>query len=112
MGRSYSRALKKAGYNLATLSDWDAPAYQFSPEHIEIMAQAEHELWRKDQRANGWRYASAEKNLAAKTHPDMVSWEELSHAEQEKNRRLVANIPAFLGRAGFQVVKIRTLPAE
>ena len=104
--------LQTAGYNLAPLSDWDAPSFQFSPEQVETMAQAEHELWRKDRRADGWRYASEEKNLAAKTNPNMVSWEALSHDEQEKNRRLVANIPAFLGQAGFQVVKNRSLPVD
>jgi len=97
--------LKRVGYNLAPLSDWDAPSFQFSPEHVESMAQSEHGLWCEDRRADGWGYAPAGKNLEAKTHPDLVSWEALSQEEQEKNRMLVRNIPAFLGRAGFQVVK-------
>jgi hypothetical protein len=100
--------LKQVGYSLAPLMDWDAPSFQFSPEQVEAMAQSEHELWYKERLADGWSYAPESKNLGAKTHPDVVSWEALSQEEQEKNRNLVRNIPAFLGRAGFQVVKIKT----
>ena len=69
------------------------------------MAQLEHELWCKDRIADGWRYAPEEKNLDAKTNPDLVVWEHLSDDEREKNRVLVSSIPAFLGRAGYQVIQ-------
>jgi hypothetical protein len=100
--------LKQIGYNLVPLSDWDAPSIEFSTEQVESMAQSEHKLWCTDRRAEGWRYAPDEKNLEAETNPDLVSWEALSEEEQEKNRMLVRNIPAFLGRVGFQIVKRQT----
>lgn len=102
--------LKSSGYTLGPLSDWDAQSYQFEPAEVERMAQSEHELWCKDRQADGWRYAPGDKNLEAKTNPDLVSWEALAEIEREKDRLLVRNIPAFLGRAGFQVVKIRLAP--
>lgn len=101
--------LKQAGYNMIPLRDWDAPSFQFSLEQVEAMAQFEHDLWCKDRQADGWSYAPDRKNLDAKTNPDLVSWDALSQEEQEKNRMLVRNIPSFLGRAGFQVVKKKPL---
>jgi hypothetical protein len=95
------------GYSSAPLSDWDAPVFQFTPDEIEILARMEHELWCTDKVADGWQYSSAPKDTDAKTHPDLVSWEHLSELEREKNRLLVANIPAFLGRAGYQVANQR-----
>jgi hypothetical protein len=97
--------LKSIGYVSVRLSDWDAPFLQFAPEQVERLAQLEHDLWCKDRLADGWRYAPEEKILKAKIHPDLVSWEHLSEDERENNRILVRNIPAFLGRAGFQVMK-------
>jgi hypothetical protein len=102
--------LKWSGCTLAPLRDWDAPSYQFTAEQVEGMARLEHELWCKDRLADGWRYAPEAKSLEAKTNPDLVSWERLSKAEKEKNRLLVRSIPAFLGRAGFQVAIIPQTP--
>ena len=101
--------LKSIGYTSAPLSDWDAPTFQFTPDQVESLAQMEHELWCKDRLADGWHYSPEEKNLAAKTHPDLVSWERLSEKERQKNRMVVSNIPTFLGRAGFQVIVQKAL---
>ena len=97
--------LKSIGYAAVSLSDWDAPSFQFTAEQAEHLAQLEHELWCKDRLADGWLFAPKEKNLEAKTNPDLAAWEQLSEDERKKDRDLVSSIPAFLGRAGFQVVK-------
>jgi hypothetical protein len=101
--------LKLIGYKLGPLSDWDAPSFQFTPAQVEGMARSEHELWCKDRVEDGWRYGPV-KSLETKTSPDLVSWEHRSEAEREKDCLLVRNIPAFLGRAGFQVAKMRLDP--
>jgi len=97
--------LQSIGYASMPLSNWDAPAVQFKTDQVERMAQLEHDLWCQDQLADGWRYAPDEKNPEAKTHPDLVAWEQLSKDERKKKRGMVRSIPAFLGQAGFQVVK-------
>lgn len=94
-----------AGYSITPLVDWDAPSMKLPDEIVEQMARDEHQWWRADRESQGWRYAAGKKDAAALTHPDLVDWEVLPEAEQEKNRLLVRQIPMFLGRAGFQLAK-------
>ena len=101
--------LQRIGCSSVPMREWDAPTVQLSAEQVELLAQLEHELWCQDRQADGWRYAPEEKNLEAKTNPALVSWEHLPEKERETNRVLVENLPAFLGRAGFQVVKQETM---
>ena len=99
--------LNEAGYELVPLSDWDAPAIQLTTGQVESLAQMEHELWCKDKLADGWRFAPEEKSPEARTNPNLVAWEHLAEDQRQKNREMVRSIPAFLGRAGFQVVKTK-----
>jgi hypothetical protein len=100
--------LKTAGYQLGPLVDWDAPSMTFtSDELVERLARLEHDLWRQDKVADGWRYTPGTKNLTEKTNPALVSWDELTEEEQAKNRMLVKGIPAFLGQAGFQLIPVQ-----
>jgi hypothetical protein len=97
--------LKAIGCGIAPLTDWESVFYQFSSSEIELMARMEHENWMQHLQSNGWTYAPGEKNLGQKTHPDLLSWEDLPEAEKEKNLNTVREIPRFLSRAGFQVEK-------
>lgn len=55
----------------------------------------------------GWKYAKA-MNKAKKLHKDLVSWHDLPHDEQEKDRGLVRGIVAeILTKAGYTMVKLR-----
>jgi hypothetical protein len=95
--------LNSIGYMIAPLTDWEAVSFEFTPEEIELMAQMEHEDWTKQLKSEGWTYSPMVKNPDKKTHPDLVSWVELTETEKEKNRSTVQEIPRFLARAGFQV---------
>ncbi len=98
--------LKEAGYEILPVTDWDVPIAQFSQEEAGRMAVREHALWCQARRDGGWRYAPGAQDLDARTHPNLVPWESLPDADQEKNRSLVLGIPAFLGRVGFQVCRV------
>jgi hypothetical protein len=95
--------LKQAGYGIVALTDWDIPLLQFSVDEVEFMAGLEHNIWCQEKQAGGWRYAQGAPDSAAKTDPDLVQWELLPETVKAKKRMLIDEIPAFLGRAGFQI---------
>ena len=95
--------LKAIGCGIGPLRDWEAPNFEFTPQEIEAMARLEHERWSQERRAAGWRYALGERDEVRKTHPSLVSWEELPDSEKEKNRITVRELPRLLARAGFEV---------
>lgn len=61
----------------ATIERLCADGYETTPE-------TEHESWMRAYQAMGWRYGP-ERDVAAKTHPDMVPFEKLPRSEQEKD---------------------------
>jgi len=95
--------LQAVELNITRLVDWDAPALPLGAEDVEHMGRLEHQLWSAEKLRGGWHYAEGPKDAQARTNPDMVDWEHLSEPEKEKNRQFVRGIPAFLGRAGYQI---------
>lgn len=73
-------------------------------EEIERLARMEHERWMSRRRDLGWFYAM-KRTDAAKRHPDMVGWNELSEASRDKDRTAVRAIPSQLHAAGFAIVR-------
>lgn len=67
---------------LRTIERVCADGYETTPE-------AEHESWMQAYAAMGWRYGVV-RDLAAKTHPDMVPFEQLPPAEREKDAVFLA----------------------
>lgn len=51
--------------------------------------QAEHDSWRRAYIDMGWRYGPI-RDVVAKTHPDMVSYDELLPVEREKDAVFLA----------------------
>jgi hypothetical protein len=97
--------LDRAGYAIMPLIDWDAGSYSFSKAEIELMARIEHQHWISERGANGWTYAPGSPDPINKTHPDLITWEELPERAREKDRQTVTSIPKILARAGYQIYK-------
>jgi len=96
-----TQELKAFGYTIVSLTDWDSDTFTFPPEKLEAMAREEHQRWCEEKREAGFKYAPGEKT--GKTHPDLVSYDDLSEEAKEKDRNMVQGIPKFLLKAGFQV---------
>jgi len=94
--------LDGAGYQVSPLQDWDAGKRSFSKVELRQMASMEHDLWCKEKRAAGWRFAP-ERDSARRTHPDLVAWEDLPESERQKNEAFIRRLPALLARLGFQI---------
>jgi hypothetical protein len=75
----------------------------FSEAEIDRLAQLEHNRWRADRKASGWRYAPDRDNEHL-LHPGIQPWNELAPGLRQRNQELVRDIPAILSDAGFQIV--------
>jgi hypothetical protein len=95
--------LDRIGCDLRRVADLgSAEPFAFTPDEVEFMARAEHERWMRERRAEGFTFGSV-KDLAAKRHPDLVPWEDLTEETRQKDRDTVLGMPAFLARAGFAI---------
>lgn len=81
-------------------------AIAFSPEEIEIMAEAEHERWNDLKRVQGYTYAPGKKDDVAKTHPCLLPWSDLPENEKDKDRDTVKAIPTFLESVGYEIFRL------
>lgn len=88
-GQPYN--LRPTDAQLASLRD---AAARFA-EHPDMTPEQNHENWMRYKLANGWRHGPT-KDEAAKTHPDLVPFDELPEVEKRKDvmdleaRRLAA----------------------
>jgi hypothetical protein len=101
-----SAYLLTAGYGIKPLSDWDAAAFQFMSEEVELMARLEHNRWMEERINLGWRYGPGQKNPKDKTNPSLVEWESLPSSVKGENLRRINKLPAVLAEGGFQVYRI------
>lgn len=98
--------LKAVNRGITPLTDWAVKKDEFSSEETEYLARLEHERWCAELRRTGWTYAAGKKDTAARTHPALVTWEELPEADKQKNRVAVIQMPIFLAQAGLQIYHI------
>jgi hypothetical protein len=97
--------LKSVNCGITLLDDWDEEDFVFNSVELEELARREHERWIEERRKAGWSFASGPKDLARKTNPDLVPWEQLSEEARKKDLDSVGAIPRLLAQAGFQVCR-------
>lgn len=96
--------LHKIGCYIAPLTEIDYDPI-FTANEIEIMAKMEHEHWCEEKLIKGWNYDSGPKNPKKKTHPSLISWEDLPYVEKEKDRNTIRKMPEYLSKTGFQIFR-------
>ena len=102
--------LKAVNCDMAVSSDWSVPAFCFSPQEIELLAEMEHARWVRERLAAGWRPGPA--NPVKKTSPLLVPWSELPEAEKDKDRVSMRNLPLIVAKAGFQIFRLKSEAGE
>ena len=104
--------LKRAGYKVAILNDWEA-SFEFESEEIVKMASALHELWIEERIGKGWAYAPGVKNDHARTNPYLISYNDLPDREKQFNLDIIKMLPGLFNRIGIQIElpKVRKKPA-
>jgi len=75
----------------------------FTPEVIEKLAEAAHEIWKEAKFRDGWSYATIT-NKEKKEHSCLIPYKELNEADEQSDRDLAAGIPAILEKAGYEII--------
>lgn len=99
-----SRKLAAIGCRMVPTTALETPPFALSDEEVERLGELEHERWMSERQADGWVYGPV-KDEAAKTHPAIVRWGQLSEAVKDLDRDTVRNIPAFLAGVGYAVLR-------
>jgi hypothetical protein len=69
----------------------------------ERLARQIHDLWAARRLAEGWRYG-LRRDDAAKTHPGLVAYEELSESEKEYDRQTALEALRTIVALGYRIV--------
>ena len=70
----------------------------------ELLAKHTHDVWAQQRLAEGWRHGPT-RNDARKEHPNLVPYEELSHEEQEYDRRTSLQTLQAIIALGYRIQK-------
>ena len=98
--------LEKIRCGIMVLTDWEKPHFEFTSGEIEFLAKEEHLRWMQEKTHSGYRYGVA-RNNETREHPSMVSWDQLSESEKEKDRNAVRTIPGILSKVDLQIVRFQ-----
>lgn len=99
-------ASRLAAAGLKTIPSPDRPIHLLvlNPAEVEALAKHEHERWRTERIARGFRHGP-KKDEQARTHPLLRDWETLSPEDQAYNLADNARLPFVLARADLEVVR-------
>jgi hypothetical protein len=109
--RRIPAVLAKAGLALRRAGEGAEPALadvdlrRLLEQGMERLAEAEHNGWMAHMAGDGWRHGAV-RDDAAKRHPSMIPYAQLSEAEKEKDRNNVRYYPDFAASAGHRVVRV------
>nr|WP_062339860.1 RyR domain-containing protein [Herbidospora sakaeratensis] len=80
------------------------PAAVLTEGEVERLARVEHVRWTLARLAAGWRPGPVH-DAAARRHPDLVPWEDLTEDARDKDRSTLRALPAVLAVAGLRIVR-------
>lgn len=73
-------------------------------ELTELLARNAHEVWARQRISEGWSHGPS-RDDAARKHPDLVPYAELTEAEKEYDRKLAVETLKVITALGFRIVK-------
>ena len=68
----------------------------------ELLAESTHDHWALQRMTEGWTYGP-ERNDTAKTHPDLVPYNELADSEKEYDRKSAMETLKAILSLGFKI---------
>lgn len=71
---------------------------------VEEMAKNVHEVWAQTRISQGWSFGE-ERNDAAKKHPCLVPYEELSEEEKTYDRNTSVQTLKLILKLGFKIIE-------
>jgi serine phosphatase RsbU (regulator of sigma subunit) len=98
--------LLSIGYKIRPVQKgYKAVTLHLNEAEIETMSYVEHIRWCWDKRLNGWIYGNVKDN-SNKIHPGLITYQELSEPEKEKDRELVRLIPSLLQDIDYEAYPV------
>ncbi|MFM6830768.1 MAG: RyR domain-containing protein, partial [Novosphingobium sp.] len=104
----YQLKLRDIGCRTIARNDRRFPAFRLRQNEEEDLARAEHDRWMVAKLADGWRYGPV-RDDAARLHPDIVPFDDLSEAIKDLDREQVRVITRIVARQGSTVVRVLEL---
>jgi hypothetical protein len=95
----YELKLRDIGARLVPL-EGEATGFAFHASELEALSRAEHDRWMAAKLIEGWVYGKV-RDDAAKRHPDMVPYDDLTEARKDLDReqiRVITRLTASAGR--------------
>lgn len=74
----------------------------FMEQHLELLAEAEHNGWMEARFSAGWKLGKP-KNVKKLIHPALVPYQELGHADREKDRDSVRQYRRMAESARYRI---------
>ncbi|NMB79255.1 MAG: ryanodine receptor Ryr, partial [Methanomicrobiales archaeon] len=82
------------------------PPFVFTPEEIELLAQAEHERWMDERTKKGWKYSPV-RNDQERAHDCLIPWEKLPQTQREKDRNAIRTLPEILAKVHLRIIRLK-----
>jgi hypothetical protein len=97
--------VRHIGCTVELLHEWEAPDFEFTPEEVDELAEAEHDRWNLERKNAGWRQVDGDTKADPdkKTTPYMVPFDALTKDIADYDRVFVREIPKLLASAGLQI---------
>ncbi len=129
--RHIAPKLASIGYQMVPARS-DDPPFGFPGQHLDFLAEVEHERWLALKLEQGYRYGP-ERDEAQRINPNMIPWHALSDEEKRRrygdradrvgpgpmteeqkdwDRDLIRAIPNVLATAGYTLVHVRHISPE
>jgi voltage-gated potassium channel Kch len=90
------------GARLVPQSEWDAPAFAFTADEVERLAELEHMRWVNERQQAHWSY-DRRKAVDQARSPHLKPWADLTPDVKDIDRNTVRHIPQFLARIGLGI---------
>ena len=98
--------LKAVGYDFAPAAKEKVKLMRFTPDEVETMARMEHDRFVAERFLAG--FSAGPRDVARKTSPYLVPWDDLDETIRDYDRRAVKEIPDLLASAGFEIYRLKT----
>ena len=72
---------------------------------VEKLAESNHDTWAKQRLADGWTHGP-QRNDAAKKHPDLIPYAQLSESEKQYDRNSVTETLKAIIVLGYEIVRV------
>jgi len=97
--------MKTKNYKPQPIDTTDVRLPEELEELVEQMSKNVHEVWAETRIAQGWSYGK-QRNDELKTHPCLISYEELPEEEKEYDRNTSIGTLKLIMKLGFTISRL------